>query len=148
MVRQFDSARLSLHATRAHAKSSGLKLFFVLFVNAVVAVVLLGAVFTAADGMEPASRCNFQALVTRCFGAAFSTIRQTTGKWCDDVVRRAGAVLRAVCVADFQNISRILYQSILESPSSSGERPVSGSSKLDAAQHSRETLVRTPGAGD
>jgi len=108
MVRQFHRASLALHAARADAKPGGLKLLFVFFVHAVVAVVLLEVIFAAADGMKLAAGRDFQVFVTGGFGAALATTRQAAGKRSDHVVGRAGIVFRAVCVADLQNISRIL----------------------------------------
>ena len=87
MVRQLHRTSLALHAARADAKSSGLKLLFVFFVDAVVAVVLLGVmIFAAADRMKAAARHDFQTLVTGCFGGSFAPIRQATGKRRDHVM--------------------------------------------------------------
>ena len=108
MVWQFHGASLALHAARADAKSSGLKLLFVFFVHAVVAVVLLGVVFASTNGVKAGSRQDFQVLFPGGFGAACAAVRQATGKRSDDEVLRAGIVFRAVGVADLQNISRIL----------------------------------------
>ena len=108
MIRQFYCASLALHPACADAKSGGLKPLFVFFVHSIVAVVLLGIIFTAADGVKVSSGQNFQAFVTGRFRAAFATIRQAAGKWSDHVVGGAGVVLRAVRVGNLQNIPRIL----------------------------------------
>lgn len=97
-----------MHTARADAKSGSLKLFFVFFVDAVVAVVLLRVIFTSTNGMKTAAVHNLQAFVTRCFGAAFAPIRQAAGKRSDYVVGRAGVIFRAVRIGNLQNISRIL----------------------------------------
>jgi len=61
MVRQFHRASLSLDAARTDPKSGSLELLFVFFVDAVVAVVLLGVVFASADRMKASAGQNFQA---------------------------------------------------------------------------------------
>src|SRR5215469_5725459 len=57
-------------------------------------------------------------------------------------------VLGAVGVGDFQNIACILYQSILKASSRSNKWPIPLARKLNAAQHSIETLVGTPWRSD
>ena len=57
-------------------------------------------------------------------------------------------VLRAIGVSDFQDIARILYQSILKAPSRSDEWPIPLARESDATQHSSGTLVRTARGSD
>jgi len=52
---QFDRARFAKNSAGAYAQPSGLKLFFVFLIHAVVAVILLRIVFTATNGMEERS---------------------------------------------------------------------------------------------
>ena len=76
MVRQFYRASLALDAASADVKSGRLKLLLVFFVHAVVAVVLLGVIFAAANGMKPRPGHDFQAFFAGGLRAAFAAIRQ------------------------------------------------------------------------
>ena len=52
-----------------------------------------------------------------------------------DAIPRTRVVLGGVPICDPQHLARMLYQSILETASSSGERHIVGASIFDAAQH-------------
>src|SRR6266404_1759162 len=65
----------------------------------------------------------------------------------DDNVLRSGIILCRIGVFNVHHISRTLYQSVLEAPSSADKGPVSATRKLNASQHSVETLVGTAGGG-
>lgn len=88
MIRQFHRASLALPTTCADAKSGGLKLLFVFFVHSVVAVVLLGIIFTVADGVKASARENFQSFVSGGFRAALAAIGQAAGKRSYNVMGR------------------------------------------------------------
>ena len=55
---QFDGACFALSSPSAYAQSGSLKLSFVFLIHAVVAVKLLGIIFTAANRMQECSREN------------------------------------------------------------------------------------------
>src|SRR6516165_10046389 len=95
-------------SARAYAESGRPELLFIFFVHAVVAVVLLGVIFAAANRMQAGPWEDFQAFLTRGFRASLTAIRQAAGKRRDHVVGRAGIVFRAVRVGNVQHISRIL----------------------------------------
>src|SRR5262252_6566141 len=78
VIGKLHSAGFTQNSSRADAKSGALKLFSVLLVYPVVAIVLLGVVFAAANGMQPRSGDDLQPLVARRFGAAGTPIRQST----------------------------------------------------------------------
>jgi len=78
VIWKLHRAGFTQNSSRADAKSRGLKLFFVLLVHPVVAVVLLGVVSATANGMQPRSGNDLQPLVARRFGAAGGPIRQST----------------------------------------------------------------------
>jgi len=108
MIGQLHGASLTLNAAGAYAKTGGLELLFVFFVDAVIAVILLRIVFASANGMEASAGKNFQAFLPGGLGTTLAAIRQAAGKRRDHIVRRAGIILRAVRVGNLQNISRIL----------------------------------------
>jgi len=57
--RELDGACFAKNSPRTYAQASGLKLLFVFLIDAVVAVILLRIIFTAANRMQECSRHNF-----------------------------------------------------------------------------------------
>ena len=72
-------------------------------------------------------------------------IRHGTRHRRDHNILRSGVVFARVGIRNAEHVAGILYQSMLEAASSPNEWPVAGSRKFDAAQHSFETAVGTPG---
>lgn len=143
MIRQLHGSDFTGHAARANPEATCLKLHFIFLVHAIVAVVLLRLIRASVNGVQQGIRDDLQLFIARAFWAAFTSMRQCTRERDDDVVRRTGIVLGAIRIGTSQNISRILYQSILEAPSSPNKWPVSLACELDATQHPVKTLVRT-----
>jgi len=106
-IGQFHGPRFPQSSACADPQTGGLKLLFVLFIHAVIAVVLLGVIFAPTNRMKERPRQNLQPLVTRAFGTAIPTVRQGARKRRNDVVRRSGIVLGRVGIGDLQNIARI-----------------------------------------
>ena len=106
--RQFDGACFAKNTSRTYAQSGGLKLLFVFLIHAVVAVILLGIVFAAANRMQECSRENLQALLPGSLGTVRAAVRQGAGKGRHHEVRRPRIIFRGVGVGNLQNISRIL----------------------------------------
>ena len=65
MARQFDGTGLAPDAAGAYAKPGRLELLFIVFVHAIVAVVLLGVIFAAAQACPGQ---NLQPFLTRGLG--------------------------------------------------------------------------------
>ncbi len=55
---EFDGACFAKNSSGTYAQPGGLKLFFVLLIDAVVAVILLRIIFAAANRMQKCSRQN------------------------------------------------------------------------------------------
>jgi len=106
--REFDGARFAKNSSRTYSQSGGLKLFFVFLIYAVVAVILLGIIFAAANRMQECSRENLQAFLPGSLGAVRAAVGQGAGKRRNHDVRRPRIVFRGVGVGNLQNISRIL----------------------------------------
>lgn len=148
MVGQFHGSSLTMDSARAHAQSARLELLFIFFVDTIIAVILLRMIRVSANGMQKRAGKNLQLLIAGIHRSAIAVVWQSAGKRSYDIVCCLRIVLGAVGVGDFQNIASILYQSILKAPSCSHEWPIPLARELDAAQHSIETLVRTPWRSD
>lgn len=86
MVGQFHRSSFASNPPRAHAQAGSLKLLFVPFVHAVIAVILLRTIRASANGMQNCAPKNLQALVTGALGAAIAAVRQSTGQGSNDMV--------------------------------------------------------------
>lgn len=94
MIGQFNGPGFPLDSSRTDAQTSSLKLPFILFINSIITVVLLGAILASANRVEERVRQNLQPFVTGSFGTALAPVRKGTRKRRDNTMRRSGVVLR------------------------------------------------------
>lgn len=114
-------------------------------VELVIAEIVFDDLVTAIKLLQ--QRTRFQADAGNRPAELGAVLGQGASKGRNDDVRGVGIVLSAVRARELQDISRTLYQSVLEAASGADERPVAGADKFDGAQHAVETEVRAAGRG-
>src|SRR5208282_127913 len=144
MRRQLKRLQLSLRSPGGEPQPRSLEPAHVFRVHFVITEMFLYGLGPAVNGMERTARFHADAgNRTDQLRIARVAVRDRAQHGRDDDVFGIGTVLRRVRVGQPHDVARILYQSILEAPSSADERPVTPPRELDAVEHSLHALVRT-----
>jgi hypothetical protein len=141
MLRQFHSANLAPIPNTRNSHPRSLEPRYVLRIQAVIAKVAGFDDLASIDGTQARTGQQSDRMKIMQSRRIIRAARHGAVQRSHDAIRRTRVVFGSVRICDPQHIARMLYQSILETASSPGERHIVRASIFDAAQHTVRALI-------